>query len=285
MSAPSSNAKGDDKVARTNLSLCGCLGYDLPYLIEWLEFHRLAGVERFFLYNNGDREAQRELLAPYVEEGTVTLHEWPVFPAPQMSAFKHCLDNHGSESRWIAFVDTDEFLFSPAGNSLSGVLRDYEQYPAVGVCRAFFGPSGQRAKPEGLVTESYTCRWTGWRGSSFVKSVIDPARTVRPVNPHYFRYADDARAVDELHRPVDGQHAQSVSYGKLRINHYFTRSEEEWLQKTARLRPDTGEPYNREWTVEHMREFDRDGELDETILPLVPAVREAVARRTDRSRV
>ena len=52
------------------LSLCAVYRDDAPYLLEWIEFHRLVGVERFFLYNNGDRDDQRELLAPYVEEGT-----------------------------------------------------------------------------------------------------------------------------------------------------------------------------------------------------------------------
>ena len=135
----------------------------MPYLIEWIEFHRLVGVERFFLYNNGDRGPQRELLAPYVEEGLVELHEWPVFPAPQMPAFQHTVDNHGDDSRWIAFIDTDEFLFSPTGRSLPEVLAGYEQHPGVGVCRAFFGPSGQTATPPGLVVESYLRRWTDWR--------------------------------------------------------------------------------------------------------------------------
>ncbi len=257
----------------------------MPYLVEWIEFHRLAGVERFFLYNNGDREPQRELLAPYVEEGLVELHEWPVFPAPQMPAFQHTVDNHGDDSRWIAFIDTDEFLFSPTGRSLPDVLTGYEQHPAVGVCRAFFGPSGQTTTPSDLVTESYLRRWTDWRGSSFVKSIIDPARTVRPVNPHWFRYHDDEQAVDELHRPVDEQYAQSLTYDTLRINHYFTRSEEEWLQKTSRLRPDTGEPYNTKWTVEHMRSLDREtGEPDETVLPLVPALKQAIAARAERQR-
>ena len=39
---------------------------------EWIEFHRLVGVERFFLYDNGSTDDHREVLAPYVEEGIVT---------------------------------------------------------------------------------------------------------------------------------------------------------------------------------------------------------------------
>ena len=40
------------------LSVCAIYRDEAHYLAEWIEFHRLVGVERFFLYNNGDREAQ-----------------------------------------------------------------------------------------------------------------------------------------------------------------------------------------------------------------------------------
>jgi hypothetical protein len=33
---------------RPYLAICSCLGYDTEYLLEWIEFHRLAGVDRFF---------------------------------------------------------------------------------------------------------------------------------------------------------------------------------------------------------------------------------------------
>jgi hypothetical protein len=261
------------------LSVCGCLGFDVPYLHEWVEFHRLVGAERFFLYNNGDRDEQRELMAPYVEEGLVVLHEWPVFPAPQMPAFRHCLDAHREDSRWIAFIDTDEFLFSPTGRALPDVLTEYEDAPGVGVCRAFFGPSGHVTKPDGLVIESYLRRLTKHRGSSFVKSVVDPQRTARAMNPHYFEFADGARAVDENHEPIEEQYAKTLSYDKLRINHYWTRSEEEWRAKASRLRPDLGEPYRLDWTAEHMRALDLEtGERDETILSLVPPLRAALEK-------
>jgi hypothetical protein len=257
------------------LTACACLGYDVPYVIEWLEFHRLVGVEKFFLYNNGDREAQRELLAPYVADGLVVLHDWPGLPA-QPRAFKHCLEEHAGASRWMAFIDTDEFLFSPTDRSLPEVLSEYEEWPGIGVCRAFFGTSGHRAKPPGLVIESYVRRLTSHGGSIWVKSVVDPDNAIRPVNPHCF-YFREGFAVDEQRRPLDNHSAASVTYERLRINHYWTRSEEEAAQKFARLRPDTGTEYPQERTIADLRALDeRTGERDEAILPWVPALRRAV---------
>ena len=108
---------------------------------EWIEFHRLMGVERFFLYDHDSVDDHRRQLAPYIEAGVVTLYDWPIDPG-QVQAANHCLEHHRDESRWIAFLDLDEFLFSPTGRPLPEVLADYEQWPGVVVNWATFGTSG-----------------------------------------------------------------------------------------------------------------------------------------------
>ena len=62
------------------LSMCAVFRDEGPYLREWVEFHRLMGVERFFLYDHYSADAHRDALAPYIEEGVVVLHDWPDDP-------------------------------------------------------------------------------------------------------------------------------------------------------------------------------------------------------------
>src|SRR5687768_8239314 len=101
------------------LSVCTVYKDDAPYLREWIEFHRAVGVERFFLYSHASTDDHREALAPYIEDGVVTLQEWPGVASVrgvsnvQTDIFNHCLEQHRAESRWMAFIDVDEFLFSP----------------------------------------------------------------------------------------------------------------------------------------------------------------------------
>ena len=47
------------------LAACTIYRDAASYLAEWIEFHRLLGVERFFLYDNGSTDDHREVLAPY----------------------------------------------------------------------------------------------------------------------------------------------------------------------------------------------------------------------------
>jgi hypothetical protein len=255
------------------LAACSCLGYDTAYLLEWIEFHRLVGIERFFLYNNGDREAQRDLLQPYVEEGVVVLYDWALFP-PQIPAARHCLAAHREDARWIAFFDTDEFLFSPTGMPLPVLLTSYERWPGVGVNGANFGTSGHREKPVGLVIESYLKRLA----DSHVKLIIDPRRAADCVTPHYFTYKD-GYAVDENGYPIVGAQTSYISFSRFRLNHYFTKSEAEFRTKLTHNRPDFGEERDPERLARQLEALTELGETDRDILQFVPALRALLERR------
>lgn len=49
---------------------------------EWLTWHRLLGVERFFLFDNAPTVEMRRLLRPWIEEGSVVLYEIDYNGAP-----------------------------------------------------------------------------------------------------------------------------------------------------------------------------------------------------------
>src|SRR5439155_16114898 len=126
-----------------------------------------------------------DVLAPYLEEGVVVRHEWPgsatenyfALNALQQGAFEHCVSTHGAEARWIAIIDTDEFLFSPSGRSIGDMLVEFERWPAVVANYALFGTSGHVTPPAGLVVENYTDRLetaAARRAGRRCKIILDP---------------------------------------------------------------------------------------------------------------
>ena len=238
------------------LSACAVYRNEGPYLREWVAFHRLVGVERFYLYNNrSEEDGHREALAPYVEEGVVVTHDWPdclpphivTSEAAQTAVYEHCIQHHGHESRWIAFLDLDEFLFSPLGKPVSDVMTEYESWPGVGVNWAVFGSSGHRTKPEGPVIENFVRCTEAVGYNRHIKCVIDPRRVQNFCLAHFFIFRGDPRVVvDENHQPVTGPRysmTDDVSFARLRINHYSTKSEEELRRKLTRVRVDNGRPW------------------------------------------
>jgi hypothetical protein len=223
---------------KTYLAACMTYRDHSFYLREWIEFHRLVGIEKFFLYDNGSSDDHLAVLAPYVEEGSVVVHDWPG-TARQLAAFDHCLETHREEARWIAFLDVDEFLFSPEGRPVPEILREFEQWPGVGVNLVLFGTSGHVSRPDGLVIENYLTRGGG-KGAKWIKSIVDPRRALHCAGGHHFVY-ESGQAVDVCKRPIEDWCTESYLDSPLRINHYFTKSLEELKEKIATPRADTGE--------------------------------------------
>jgi glycosyl transferase family 92 len=257
---------------RPYLSVCAIYRDEADDLPEWIEFHRLVGVERFFLYDNGSSDHHAEILAPYIDAGIVVLHDWPVFPAGQHPAYEHCLETYRHDSRWIAFIDVDEFLFSPTGEPVAVLLEDYEDWPGVAVGIALYGSSGHHTRPPGLVIESYLER-SALQDRRIVKSVVDPTRTVRCKSVHHFEYRD-LTAVDENGYPITGFRVKWLSASRLRVNHYWMKSEEEFRAKFAT--PQAADARFRPWP-DLVRLRGHFHETDTAIVGYLPELRAAMS--------
>jgi hypothetical protein len=227
------------------LSVCCIFKDEAPYLEEWLRFYSLIGVEHFYLYDNDSTDAFKAVLAPWAAAGKVTLNRISI-PAPQRPAYGHCLSNYGADSRWIAFVDMDEFLFSPIQPDLRIFLKEFESSPAVVANWVMFGSSGHQQKPAGLITLNYTVRCeehlctfepallkqSGLDPSrpenyhpvcGHIKSIVSPREAIAVGSPHHFLYRHKRPAISAVGAPVPGPFCDDVRIDQLRVNHYFSK--------------------------------------------------------------
>jgi hypothetical protein len=267
------------------LSVCGVYRDEAPYLREWIEFHRLVGVERFFLYDNYSEDEHREVLEPYIENGVVVLHDWPqpIVPRGQLNAYNHCIEHYRNETRWLAIIDVgDNFIFSPTGRPIAEVLTEYEQWPGVGLHWLTFGSSGHRTKPPGLVIESYLRRAEDPQ-RRLVKAIVEPGRVARVLSDMHTEYTEGF-AVDENKEPLEqGLYSKTRSYAKLRLNHYARKSDEEnqrRLERWAAVGLKRGSKRTPEQKAQRLRELDET--QDEAILVYVPPLRQALAEPAPR---
>ena len=215
------------------LAVCLIFKNEADYLKEWVEFHRLVGVEKFFLYNNNSDDDYKRVLAPYVAEGLVTLYDFPIHPpAAQAAAYNACLNVYRSHARWIAFIDIDEFLYPREGDSLLDILSDYEEFPAVAVNWLMFSTSGHVLRPKGLVIRNYTRCQAG--ANKHVRLIVNPAMTERVYNAHEAQFLEGRCAVNEQRCEIRGPYSEPPSILRLCINHYWTRSVEEFSKKVSR---------------------------------------------------
>ncbi|MDE7451045.1 MAG: glycosyltransferase family 92 protein [Alistipes sp.] len=85
------------------LAVCAIAKNEGPYFVEWIEWHRRQGVDKFYIYDNESTDGTRELLEPYVRSGLVEYRYWPGYRR-QLAAYDDCLERHRLSARWIASV-------------------------------------------------------------------------------------------------------------------------------------------------------------------------------------
>ncbi|KQK16652.1 hypothetical protein BRADI_1g29760v3 [Brachypodium distachyon] len=196
------------------------------FLGEWVAYHTAVGVDRFFIYDNGSEDDLADRVRQLNEAGyDMSTVAWPWAKA-QEAGFSHAAAAHRDSCEWMAFVDVDEFIFSPrwveskkpAKSMLRSVLSVEPDVGQVSLGCADFGPSGQTANPKEGVTQGYTCRKrTEERHKSLVRLDVVDRSLVNSV--HHFALRPGFRG--EWNRRV-------------RVNHYKYQAWEEFKVKFRR---------------------------------------------------
>lgn len=211
-------------------SLCAIVKDEDRDIREWLAYHLAIGFEHALIYDNNSRIPLRTTLEDLVSSGLVTVVEWPLTRAQQLSAYHHALKNWGESTRWLAFIDVDEFLLPLAHDDIRDFLDEYRNYGGVGAHWSMFGSCGHMARPAGPILANYT---QSLGLDPHIKSIVQPARVAGPVSAHHFAFRPGACCVNEDRVPV--RDFMSYPLGdKLRINHYYYKSQQDFQDKIDR---------------------------------------------------
>lgn len=217
----------------------GCIIKDEnSYLNEWINYHLKIGVEHFYIYDNGSAVPVKDTLRELglLQYATVV----PIKgQSMQVNAYKRCLKTYGALTRWIAFIDIDEFILPKAtkGN-MPLFLREFEAYGGLAINWMVFGSNGHIDKPQGSQLSSFTMRSDlDFPPNKHVKSIVQPRYVKSVINPHAFRFKKGFTCVNENFEVVEDAFAP-VSVQKIQLNHYYCRSLEEYKEKVARGRGD-----------------------------------------------
>ena len=222
------------------------------WIPEWIAFHHLAGIERFYFYAHNCTDETTEVLQKLAH-----FYDIKVFAMNldqdrvQLHVYKHAYDNFGHECDWFAFIDCDEFLFPVADPTIGKALErfTYEKVSAIGVYWSCFGSSGHINEPAGLITKNYRYRRSfDALPNRHVKSIVR-GRQVVEAGPNAHIFNTLYGTVDENFRSINkGLTDYDPTYQYLRINHYICQSVEYFRKikqrsgaadaSLARVRPD-----------------------------------------------
>jgi glycosyltransferase involved in cell wall biosynthesis len=263
------------------------------YIGEWLQFHILQGATDVIIYDNGSTDDTVEVARRYSAGANCTIIPWRTFLIAdehvfsiQALAYAHALCNFGPRLRRMAFIDVDEFLFSPAGKKLPDILAELSHLPSVAVPWTNFGPGGHAKRPSGLVIENYNeCAphplLASQRSLLRYKSVVDPLE-VSAMGSHLFPLRTHGMIAFNENGFATAHHNVTepafVVSEKLRLNHYFTRSLEEIETRIAKGRVSQNGKLNENYIERRLKSYELRTARDESILRFVPELKQRMAR-------
>ena len=211
------------------------------YIEEWILFHLLVGVKKFYIYDNGSKDNTYDVLKKFIDLGIV---EYKYLPGKNMQLFSymHSIYSHKNETKYMGFIDADEFVFPVIDENLIDVIDPtINEYNAsgIGINWRMYGSNNNINRVEGLIIENYKQRaLDSFDPNKHVKTICNPRNVLffrTPHNPIYFK----GNNIDENGKIITGPFNYNGTCNKLRINHYFTKSVEEYVIKMNRGRADS----------------------------------------------
>lgn len=236
-------AKPAIKDKKYNVSICAIFKNEAPYLKEWLEFHHLVGVEHFYLYNNNSEDDYLSVLHPYIDRGWVTLVQWP-YNQKQMESYQDCIAKYASETKWLGFIDLDEFVVPKSTDCIYDFLKPFEKKAgAVNIYWRLYGSSGRMERDlNSLVCEDFTVCWPKYCdiGKCFYNTAFgfDPDSNHSKCLHHKFWASWNGHDIPPVNIfgsvCTDGRNVARSGDFPIQINHYFTKSYREYAMKRSK---------------------------------------------------
>ena len=262
-----------------DLAVVAIIKNEGAYLKEWLDYHLLAGVDHFYLFDNDSPDNQAEVAAPYVEAGLVDY-----IPAPgklmQYAVYNEAVKRFRFQCRYMAFIDADEFIFPKTNQSIVEVVDEVlSRNPnAAGLALNFqtFGSNGhETADLTRGVLERFTRRaFVNWialinntfiAGNFYCKCIVNPRLVSVIASAHLIDCFGGLHCVNSdgvIYYEAAGK--RIVAANKIVVNHYNTKSREEFISR--RLGNSTACWEENPYGMEHFLLNDRNEEFDDGIL-------------------
>jgi GT2 family glycosyltransferase len=230
-----SMARRFSEVKNGKIGICAIIRNRGQWIEEWLSFHHLVGFTNFYIGLHKCSDTTEETLLDLSNKYKIKIFHVAdrTGRSPQTFFYNFIQNEVAHEVDWMAFIDGDEFLFSPEQKLIGSILEQFlkDKVYALAVYWTCFGSSNIVKEPSGLIIENYRYRAPNdLPVNKHIKSIVYQrvAGAIQFYNPHLV--SADFQVFDEKLRPIDAPISPyEPTFSILRINHYLTQSREYFL--------------------------------------------------------
>jgi hypothetical protein len=223
---------------KQEIALCAIGRLENRYAREWVEYHLEKGFNRVIIYDNNREGEERfeNVLQDYIDEGRVEVIDYRGRELAQIPAYNDCYRRYGNLFEWIAFLDFDEFLVTD--KPIHAFLSEFLDADCVFVNWRVMTDSGLVHDDGRPLRERFTVPLGNdvlmrgnHRYNDHVKSIVRGGLQTEYIFGGQMPHVPKAplRCCTAAHRFVESKPFQTCDHSRARIDHYTTKTIEEWL--------------------------------------------------------
>ena len=201
------------------------------YIENWLDYHYNLGIDKIYLFEDYDSKSHYSECIKYGTdkirllrfERIVQKTVYEPTALRQIQLLNFFIQNNPEKMDWVIFMDPDEYINLNKGVNLQDFLYKYRKYPAVYLAWKMFNANGHinHQKNDVDFYKQTTNKSIDNVGIHKHKSFINLNKKVKILDQHTIKNGVTTNYKQSFYD-------KDMSYDYCCLNHYFTRSWEDW---------------------------------------------------------
>lgn len=231
-----------------NMSIMAIFKNEQVYMEEWLDYHISQGFDQIYLYSNDPNINSYPYLSNPKYILYIKLIDWVNkqnngIDTIQRQAYTHCVQTYSHETQFLMMLDLDEFVipiksYSRVSDYIMSLKPQWNNITAFKIQRYDFGSSGHITKPKTPVMDSYKFHETVCSSFKTLANTDYIDKTTKFWRVHDFNLVSNKSG--KIFNSYFGYHEtgfpnsckpDTINEIPLVINHYYTKSYEEYLAR------------------------------------------------------
>lgn len=109
-----------------NLGIAVIVKNEASYILEWIEYHRILGFSKFYIYDNDSTDNIEDVLGPYIDD-EIVIFQKVHGTGKQLCVYEDAVQKSKHQVRWLAIIDADEFIQNLTDKPLLSILEQNRQ--------------------------------------------------------------------------------------------------------------------------------------------------------------
>ena len=210
---------------------CTIIKDEMQYLEEWIQHNIKIGFDEIWLYEDYGSCSHKSITDKYpqvtlksigeVESAIGEFKTW----FKQHQTWEYFVETYKNKFDYVAFIDIDEFIMFDDGYDLQRILHECYGYSGIYLFWKMYNANGIIDNPHASVVDTFTeeAKYIRTDYKWEIKSIVN-------MKYHNLYWNTNHEIKDGITLNKDMGYKYPC-YKKAWINHYFTRSWEEWVDR------------------------------------------------------